>query len=204
MLRVVYTVVHLIVQRRADLLAATSVADMHTGGMTELREAEEHHVWVLQQLGLSPQQLKRMVNSFHVYKRLLAPVLQEVRQLQQEIGGSTSSCGGSEGSGGGSFDGSVHTSLIGTVIPVAAADDAIRLRMAAAQLQQQQARWLSTLMHKDYLIKMCCGVHVVGCMTWTQVGRLLVLLSPHPATANMLCNAAERLWQQQQDNQQQA
>jgi hypothetical protein len=60
----------------------------------QLAEPDTQRIsWVVERLKLTPQQQHSIARGMAVFKRLLSPVLEELRQLQQQVDDCTSPCG---------------------------------------------------------------------------------------------------------------
>jgi hypothetical protein len=114
----------------------------------------------VRQLGLSRQQLRDISLAWSVFNSIHAPILQEVRQLQQQLG------------------------LAGLPASSSMLSHLTRCNSQSAQLDR-----LLLLQNKGSMLRNCFAYHMFGCMSWVQWGKLSVLLLPYPTIAPVVAQA---------------
>jgi hypothetical protein len=136
-------------------------------------------------VGLSRQQQQDISLAWSVFNSIHARILQEVRQLQQQLG------------------------LAGLPASSSMLSHLTRCNSQSAQLDR-----LLLLQNKGSMLRKCFAYHMFGCMSWVQWGKLSVLLLPNTPIAPVVAQAvaqvdeeerlqAAELQRQQQEEQRQ-
>lgn len=179
-------IVTLVLLQRTEVVEGFMLTNFET-----LEAGEEHqldsHQWVLQHAGITQQQVLRIGRAAEFFERLLAPIMQERQQLQREIAAqreqilqdSRSSSGSNS-----SIDGRGHKQSM-------AKREAMLVRM-------------SSLMGKEYLVRLAASCAVCGPLTYAQLANLVVQMTPRPVSLQLLGKLLLQQYQQQQQAQQQS
>jgi hypothetical protein len=170
----------LLMLQRTEVIESFMLTNFETG-----ETYDEHpimkHVWVIEQMQLTKQQKLTIAHAMDFFKRMLAPTIEERQRLQQEIAQQKEhlDCSSSDSSSGSSSR--EHQKLM--------AERDVMLRR------------LSTLLRKEYLMRMAASAAVAGGLTCVQMATCAVQMTPHPFSLQMI---GMLLQQQQQQNPAQA
>lgn len=142
-----------------------------------------------------------MTQGLAVFNDIRAPVQRETRQLQQKIAVadgnkdvSMASCN-SSGSSGSASD-SRDTGLLSIDT-----HSSMFEHLGRCNQQVERLARMKDLLNKDFVIRTAARAFVLGCMTWPQIAKLFVLLSPY----NMgIVSLAVALFDYQRELQQQS
>jgi hypothetical protein len=118
----------------------------------------------VRQAGLSQQQLQDISQAQRVFESIHAPILQEVRQLQQELG-----------------------------LAELPASGSMLSHLTRTNSQRAQLDRLLLLQNKGSMLRNCFAYHVFGYMSWVQWGKLSLLLWPYPALAAVVAQAVSEV-----------
>jgi hypothetical protein len=122
----------------------------------------------VRQVGLSRQQQQDISLAWSVFNSIHAPILQEVRQLQQQLG------------------------LAGLPASSSMLSHLTRCNSQSAQLDR-----LLLLQNKGSMLRNCFAYHMFGCMSWVQWGKLSVLLLPNTPIAPVVAQAVAQLYEEE-------
>jgi hypothetical protein len=112
------------------------------------------------QVGFTRQQLQDISQAWRVFNSVHAPILQEVRDLQQQL-----------------------------VLAEPPSSSSMLSHLTRCTDQSAQLDRLLLLQNKGSLLRNCFAYHVFGCMSWVQWGRLSVLLTPFAPLAPVVAQA---------------
>ncbi|WIA10766.1 hypothetical protein OEZ85_010935 [Tetradesmus obliquus] len=185
----------------SSLVTACQLSNCETG--EQLTEPPTARIrWVVERLELSQQQQCGIARGMCVFKKLLTPLLEELRQLQQQHVEEcpSSSAEGSEGA----------DELSGC----SAAADTASLQYSVSgergrvlEQQEQRSGRMQLLLHKDFFLRtwFCC--YLYGQLSWVQLARMHVLMLPfYPVPyvffKEIEAHVAERLTQRAEEQQQ--
>jgi hypothetical protein len=118
----------------------------------------------VQQAGLSQQQLQDICQAQSVFQSIHTPILQEVRQLQQELG-----------------------------LDELPASGSMLSHLTRTNSQRAQLDCLLLLQNKGSMLRNCFAYHVFGIMSSVQYSKLSLLLWPYPAIAPAVAQAVVQL-----------
>jgi hypothetical protein len=134
----------------------------------------------MQQLGLSLQQQQAISDGLALAESLASPLLTQLQQLHAELAAADENPGPKDcaDAAAAAAAAAVHNTCpdtIGTSNSSAAACSAAAVRRwSQLPLQQQRADRLLLLLRKDWLVSWCLQCHVLGCLSWQQLGQLVV------------------------------
>lgn len=140
---------------RNDLLWGLTVTNWDTGAALPGPPLERHK-WVVTKLGLQPAQRQRLARGVPVFCSLLESVQQDLRDLQQ-------------GRQAPAPLGLASTGPLRSTSWVAG---------GSLERQQQRQHRMGVLLLKDSHCRLCLGSFLYGCMSWQQIAKVLVLMSP--------------------------
>ncbi|WIA32312.1 hypothetical protein OEZ86_003152 [Tetradesmus obliquus] len=107
--------------QRSDLVSAFLLSNCETGEIMSAVNREQHRS-VVPHLNLKQQQLRNISSGIPVFKRLLQPVVQELKELQQEeLGGGMSAAAAAAAAAAVAPDGNTSSQRHAAEIPAAAA-----------------------------------------------------------------------------------
>jgi hypothetical protein len=152
-----------------------------------LETSEEHqlakHEWVLQHTGISQQQMLTIGRASEFFDRLLQPIMQERQQLQREIA-----------------ELSEHANVVSSESGcISSSIDSYKQNMAKREALLAR---LSSLLGKEYLVRLASACAVCGPLTYTQLATLVVQMTPHPVSLQVLGKLLQQQMKQQQQQQQ--
>ncbi|WIA30801.1 hypothetical protein OEZ86_000859 [Tetradesmus obliquus] len=189
---------------RSELVTALQLSNSDTGA--QVAEPDTQRIgWVVERLKLSPHQQHSIARGMGVFKRLLSPVLEELRQLQQQGDECTSPCaststGNSEGAAACSGDADGQAQQYSS--------SSARRRML--EQQEQRSARMKMLLRKDYFLRTWFSTYLYGQLSWVQLARMHVLMVPfYPVpfvffsevAAQVAANLAKRQEQVDEDTQ---
>jgi hypothetical protein len=119
----------------------------------------------VRRVGLSQQQLQDISQAQSVFQSIHAPILQEVRQLQQKLG-----------------------------LNEPPASSSMLSHLTRCNNQSALLDRLLLLQNKGAMLRICFVFHVYGCMSAVQFGKLSLLLWPYPALAVVVAQAVSELY----------
>ncbi|WIA10765.1 hypothetical protein OEZ85_010934 [Tetradesmus obliquus] len=189
---------------RSELVTALLLSNSDTG--EQVAEPDTQRIgWVVERLKLSPHQQHSIARGMGVFKRLLSPVLEELRQLQQQVDECTSPCaststGNSEGAAACSGDADGQAQQYSS--------SSARRRML--EQQEQRSARMKMLLRKDSFLRTWFSTYLYGQLSWVQLARMHVLMVPfYPVSvvffsevaAQVAANLAKRQEQVDEDTQ---
>jgi hypothetical protein len=174
-------VVSLVLLQRTEVLEAFMLTNFET-----LEVGEEHqlakHEWMLQHIDLSKQQVHAIGRAAEFFERLMKPVMQERQQLQQELAQQQELPPGAGSSSSSS-----------------SSNDSYKQIMAKREAMLGR---LSSLLGKEYLLRIAACCAVVGPLSYAQLGTMVVQMTPHPVSLQVVGKLLQQQYQQQQKQQQ--
>jgi hypothetical protein len=178
--RHMHRIVSLVLLQRTEVIGGFMLTNFET-----LEVGEEHqlakHEWALQQLGITPDQVLAIGRATEFFERLMQPIMQERQQLQREIAQQQEAqlevCSSNSSSGN---------------------SDELKQIMAKREVMLIR---LSSLLRKEYLVRIAACCVVIGPLTYVQLAKLIVQMTPHPASIQVLGKLLQQQYQQQQQQQ---
>ncbi|WIA36872.1 hypothetical protein OEZ86_008123 [Tetradesmus obliquus] len=124
----------------------------------------DHFKACVQQLGLTRQQQQDISLAWSVFQSIHAAILQEVCQLQQQLG-----------------------------LAELPASSSMLSHLTRCADQNAQLDRLLLLQNKGSMLRNCFAYHMFGCMSWAQWGKLGVLLAPFTPIATVVAQAVSQI-----------
>jgi hypothetical protein len=171
----------LLLLQRTEVIEGFVLTNFETGE-THDEHPISKHMWVIEQMQLSQEQKLTIVHAMDFFQRMLAPTIEERQRLQQDIAQQKELLGSSSnGHTDSSSSSKDHKQLM-------------------AKREAMLTR-LSSLLRKEYLMRMAACAAIVGALTYVQVATAAVQMTPQPFSLQMIGMLLQQEQQQQQQQQ---